>query len=775
MATKEHMGGRLLRFPRGDSVSLSRRALLRTAETGVSFLLGAVLSGAELFGLYAPFGVAAVAAAGSGLTGFASMLGACLGYLCLEGLEDGMRYAAAAILTYSVAFAFYDARLYKKSWFMPGIACLISAATGFVCRAGQGWYGEDLVFFVTEVIFTGAAAYFYAIIFAQWPQTLEGLRSLNPRQGAGFLMLSSTVLMSLGRVEMLDTFSAGRLLAGVCIMAASRQGIAPGVLTGACSGVALDLAAGKSPCCSMIFTLAGLACGLCWEKRRLVAGGVYTLAVAIAVLWTWEGGLRAGMPVEAFAGAVCFLFLPLEWEGTAPRQAALPAATGELRVAQQAAARRMEQMAGAFHTLYDNIRETLRPEETNTENPAEIFTRTADRVCARCVLRGTCWQKEYEDTRRACNDATASILERGRALTTDFVGSFSTRCIHFPEFLGEVNRQLTAFLRRRQSLQRTRQTRAVLCSQYARMDELMRHAAAELSGEFTPDLPRQERLAAFLRSMNLTGGAVCYDAAGRLRAETPFCEELQHPAARRELSRVLGVALKDPAEEGELLVFRQAEPYRVTVAMAGCSRRGETVSGDTALWFRREDGVFFLLLCDGMGSGAGAREESGRTARLVESFLRAGMEPKEAMETVSAALALRGDGGSSTTIDLLSIDLFTGRCRVFKQGAAPTYVRRERKIRCAVASSLPAGVLPGDSSGPDSHGFRGEEGDWILMTTDGVLCGQEDDWLRRILAGCERAAPEELANRVLQASQEQFQREDDSTVIALRLESNREV
>ena len=37
------------------------------AEAGVGFLLGAVLAGAELFGLYAPFGVAAVAAAGAEL------------------------------------------------------------------------------------------------------------------------------------------------------------------------------------------------------------------------------------------------------------------------------------------------------------------------------------------------------------------------------------------------------------------------------------------------------------------------------------------------------------------------------------------------------------------------------------------------------------------------------------------------------------------------------------------------------------------------------------
>ena len=62
MATKERAGEKLLRFPRRDTVNVSRREFLGLAEAGVGFLLGAVLAGAELFGLYAPFGVAAVAA-----------------------------------------------------------------------------------------------------------------------------------------------------------------------------------------------------------------------------------------------------------------------------------------------------------------------------------------------------------------------------------------------------------------------------------------------------------------------------------------------------------------------------------------------------------------------------------------------------------------------------------------------------------------------------------------------------------------------------------------
>lgn len=775
MATKEKTGSRLLRFPRRDTVNVSRRAFMGMAEAGVGFLLGAVLAGAEIFGLYAPFGVAAVAAAGSGLSGFCTLAGTCLGYLCLEGMTDGMRYAASAILTYSVAFAFYDAKFYQRVWFMPTIASVLSVLTGIICRGGEGWHGEDLVYFVTEVLFTGAAAYGYRIIFTQWPEVLDNPRAVTPKQTIGLLMLAGTVLMALARVEILGTFSMGRLLAAVGVMLAARKGAGGGILTGACAGVALDLASGEQPYYSMVFAMAGLACGLCKNHRKIWAALAYVLTCFLAVLWSWDGGVHLGLPMEAVVGAILFLVIPFRLK----EEKALPAETGsgtgpDLETSRQAVSQKMGEMASAFHTLYDNVKETLRPEDNNTENPAEIFTNTADKVCAKCVLRSGCWQKDYQDTRTALNDATGSILARGRALATDFTGPFSTRCVHFPEFLGEVNRQLTAFLRRRQALRRTQQTRSALCSQYARLDKLMRNAAAEISSGLTPDLPRQEKLAAFLKSMNLTGGVVYYNKEGHLRVEVPATEELKTRAARRELSEVLGTPLREEREENGRLLFAQAEPFRATAGLAGAPRQGEPVSGDTGIWFRREDGILFLLLCDGMGSGQGARQESTQAAKLVESFLRAGMDPEEAVETVSSALALRGEAGGSTTIDLLSVDLFSGRCCLHKQGAAPTYVCRGGRVKCAVGNSLPAGIVTGEKAKPDIHKFRGEKGDWIVMVTDGILCGREDIWIRDLMTGYQGDSPSELAQQILRRSEEICQGEDDGTVLAVHLERSRD-
>ena len=710
MATKERAGEKLLRFPRRDTVNVSRRAFLGLAKAGVGFLLGAVLAGAELFGLYAPFGVAAVAAAGSGVSGFCTLAGTCLGYLCLEGLTDGMRYAASAILVYAVAFAFFDTKAYRTAWFMPAIASLLCALTGIICRGG------------------GRVA----------------------RRGPDLLRDGSPL----------------------------RRGLWGGILAGAAAGVALDLSSGKDPYYSMVFAMAGLACGFCRNQRKILTALVYLMACLAAVLWSRAGLDYLGLPIEAGVGAVLFLLLPgkKKTEEETEETAALPQsiAAPETDTSRETLARRLDEMAGAFHTLYDSVKDTLHPEDNNTENPAELFTRTADRVCVKCVLRSNCWQRDYEDTKRALNDATPPMMERGRALSTDFNGIFQSRCVHFPEFLGEVNRQLTAFLRRRQARRRTRAARAALCSQYARLDRFLQGAAEEVSAGLTPDLPRQEKLAAYLKSMNQTGGAVYYDREGRLRVETPATGELASRSARRELEEILGTPLREGQVRNGRLLFAQSEPFRATVSLAGAPRQGEAVSGDTGIWFRREDGMLFLLLCDGMGSGAGAKRESAQAGKLVENFLRAGMEPGEAVETVSSALALRGEDGGSTTIDLLSFDLFSGRCCVHKQGAAPTYIRRGGQVKCAVGASLPAGIVTGRAARPDVHKFRGEPGDWIVMVTDGILCGREDQWLRDVVTQYTGSSPSELAQRILRESQTLCQGEDDGTVLAARLDRSRE-
>lgn len=236
---------------------------------------------------------------------------------------------------------------------------------------------------------------------------------------------------------------------------------------------------------------------------------------------------------------------------------------------------------------------------------------------------------------------------------------------------------------------------------------------------------------------------------------------------RREVCRQYGTIarlLGEGATALDAAVPAMATPKLTALAgVAAGKRPGQSVSGDAGGWFRDEAGVLWVILCDGMGSGADAARDSRWAYKLLEQFLSAGVSPEVALSTVGSALALRWETqGSFTTIDLLQLDLTTGEGVSYKLGAAPTYLRRGSTLSRISASTLPAGLQ--SDHRPDVSRFRLQPGDLAVLVSDGVTDGEEDDWIRQQIRGFDGASPKELAGALLGHTQPAT---DDRTAIVL--------
>ncbi len=754
---------------------LRSAGLVRFSEAAVRFLLGAVLAGADLPGGYAPLGVAFVGASGSGIGGACALLGAIFGALSFRGLAVGLRDIAAAVLVFSVAFAFFDVKAYKKVWFMPVVTGALVGVTGFVSLTAGALTPAGMACFLTAILLAGAAVYFDRIAFS----ALEAARGegLSHRQTVALLLFGGTLLMALARVTILDGLSVGRAFAALAVLCAGTVGgLGPGAAVGVCAGLAMDLAAG-SALYSMAFGFAGLFSGAFRRQGRLFSALAFVLADGVVALWLWDAAPGAPeLLYEVFIASVAYVTLP-ERIFRALSARILPVGGDGSDRRRVYVKERLEGTAQAFQAVYENLRESFLPDRGSGEDPARIFGRAADRVCSRCPLRESCWQREYQATAGALNDGLAAMLERGKGLPSDLPPWFSSRCIHLPELLEAANGELAGYLYRRRYQRRLQESRAAVCRQYGELSRVLGEAALELSRELTPEPVRERRLRQYLAGRELEGEtAVFYDEHGRLRAEILAREgmALADEETRRALSKLFGMELRAAQTRGERgktrVIYAQAEPLAVTAGVAAKKRDGETVSGDSGAWFKGEDGVLWLLLCDGMGSGPAAGRESDLAIRLLERFLKAGVVPEAALKTLNSALALRGEAeGGFTTVDLCRLDLFTGEGTVYKFGAAPTYLKKRGTVVRVTGTALPAGLTAGGQPDPDATPFHLEPGDCAVMLTDGVTDGEEDDWLRGMLADFDGVSPKDLARRLLEESAAHAASPDDRTVLVLQV------
>ena len=742
--------------------------VMRLSECAIRFLLAAALAGTEIFGGHALFALAMVGVAGSGLEGFATLLGAALGYLSFQGFLEGLRYIAAAMMIFAVAMALCDFRIYRRPWFMPSVSAALNGLVGFVYLSAGGWDGEKIIYFVTEVVMTAGTVYFYRLAFSVWEERREEPQ-LNVRQVVGVLVLGATLLMTLARVTVGDALSVGRVLAALAVMIAGwKGGVGVGSAVGVAAGLAMDFAAGTPPYYTMAYAFSGLMTGVFSGQGRLFSMLAYVVANAAAVLWTW-----AGDPQESLLWEVIFLLVPdklLRRLGTLVRQ---EGAREEDTRTRAYTAGRLRQTAGAFRAVADSLT-GLYDAPVNDGDAAKIFDRAAEKICAKCSQCARCWQQDYQTTKGALCDALPKMLDRGGGEPEDFPSYFADRCAHFRSFLDSANQELERLMARRRYDSRVRESRAAVCAQYGQLAGVLERAAAEVSAELTVDVRRQRQIKQRLAALGLEGRcAVFHDEHGHLRLELEGkdVDKLGEPEQLDALEQLMDCPLQVEDSAPGALHLAQREPLMAVAGVAALGRDGMPVSGDSGAWFKDDAGRLYILLCDGMGSGLAARQDSDGALRLLEKFLRAGMTPRSALKTVGEALALRGEAeGGFTTVDLAQIDLFTGRGAVLKLGAAPFYLRRGGQVERLSGSALPAGLVAQPEGEPDVFPLELQAGDCLVMVSDGITAGQEDGWLRQALEEFDGLSPQELAGRLLADSRDKAGGSDDQTVIVVKLD-----
>jgi len=240
-----------------------------------------------------------------------------------------------------------------------------------------------------------------------------------------------------------------------------------------------------------------------------------------------------------------------------------------------------------------------------------------------------------------------------------------------------------------------------------------------------------------------------------------------------EISNVIELLSKE-IESGETQYDGERRVYAPKVTVRTESKTGYGVSGDTIIYFER-DNKFFVILSDGMGSGDDAMHQSRLTARLFEKFLKAGFDKETCLRMINSALALKADQESFSTVDILEIDTETGECEFLKIGSAQSFIKRKKEIGVISSKSLPVGIL--ENIEAQAVKCKAEVGDIIVMVTDGVSeAGSgvlKSDWIKKLLL-LEKRKPWELADLIIEGAKARTKFSDDMTCCVVKIEKRKE-
>ena len=203
-----------------------------------------------------------------------------------------------------------------------------------------------------------------------------------------------------------------------------------------------------------------------------------------------------------------------------------------------------------------------------------------------------------------------------------------------------------------------------------------------------------------------------------------------------------------------------AKPYFQTELAVSAAAR-ETANGDRCLWFAGVENRYYILLCDGMGTGPEAARDGKTVGNMLKKLLCAGYPPQYALRSVNSLCALQGRAGA-VTIDLAELRLDTGKATLYKWGAAPSYLM-SRGAAIKIGTAVPPPGLSVTDCRETVEQLSLRRGEMLILLSDGA--GGEES-VRRCLEGA-ALPPEELADRILACSRAVGA--DDATVAIVRL------
>lgn len=220
--------------------------------------------------------------------------------------------------------------------------------------------------------------------------------------------------------------------------------------------------------------------------------------------------------------------------------------------------------------------------------------------------------------------------------------------------------------------------------------------------------------------------------------------------------------------------YMSDDRYKVQVGIAKSTKVNSPVSGDSSIHLKLDDGKYLLAISDGMGSGPEAMKSSKVAIKMLERLLTAGFEKDVSLKLINSTLAVNNKDDMYATLDIQILDLFNGNMEFIKNGACPTYVKRNKEVQLLKSVALPTGIL--ENVDLVVYDYDLQDGDILVMCSDGIIDSNKEYinkqmWLKYLLEDIQTDDAQKIADIIIsEAIDNDFgMQKDDMTVVVAKV------
>ncbi len=778
MKQKAYAGGQPGQAVETGASTRGDHNLQQVALVALWALLGLIVPRASVYGGMAPFGVG-VAAAVSGPGALVVYLATVVGYLLPMGAAFPLRYIAAIAAVGGIRWALSSLPgLSKRAGFAPVLAFVCTAATGAAMTFVGGTDIYKVLVVMAESLIAGGFAYFMAVAVRLF--TDKAVPTLSAQQQAAVVVVGAVALMAIAAVQF-SGISPGRIIAVVLVLLLARCGKEQGgAIAGVVLGVAMALASPDRLVLAAAYAFGGLMAGIFARLGKFAAAGAFLVSNMIVFMITATDLLIVANIYEVLGGGVIFVALPKAVDRKINRFFVrgrdIPAVEGLRRsvvMRLDCAAKAMDEVA----TTVDSVSHKLAG--LSAPDLGSVYRSVSDSICRSCGLRMYCWESCFSDTMSSFNDLTPILREKGRVEKSQVGGHLARHCGRLDEITKRVTSGYGEHLVRESAWRRLSEIRTVLTDQFAGMAELLDELSDNFDGADPVDTEAAARVMAVCEDHGLlVEDAICFvNRSGRMTVEILASDagiKLRQSRWFRDICDACGREFDHPvtARLGDAVKISLSEKptYTLKLGSAQLCCGKEKLCGDAFETFADGAGKQYVVLSDGMGSGGRAAVDGAMAVGLTARLLKAGFGQDSVLRLVNSALMVKAGDESLATLDIATVDLFSGRFESLKAGAAVSLLRSMGRVSRIERSSLPIGILK------DVHFERSHDtlvdGDILLLMSDGVV-SEGIAWVEEMLRDFDatKSSMDRLAEEIATAARHRQQdtREDDITVVAMQV------